>query len=341
MKVPNPNTSFCHPERSEGSTLQFQSADWTSFFRCFTPFSMAQSSFLLLTIFFWACQSSAEEPTEKLFLASDFTPEHEFTSGIEGPATDANGNIYLVNFGETGTIGKVTPDGKSSLFVKLPEGSIGNGIRLNAQGHLLVADYTQHNVLRIDPQSLEISVYAHDDSMNQPNDLAIMRNGILFASDPNWKESTGQVWRINRDGSTQLLASNMGTTNGVEVSPDEKRLYVNQSVQRNVWVYDLSDEGEIGNKREFFRFPDFGMDGMRCDTAGNLYITRYGKGTVAILSPTGELLEEVVLKGKKPSNITFGGPDGKTCFVTLQDRGMIETFRTESPGREWAWQNQN
>ena len=74
-------------------------------------------------------------------------------------------------------------------------------------------------------------------------------------------------------------------------------------------------------------FDDFGMDGMRCDVKGNLYITRHGKGTVVKVSPEGELLEEIVLKGKKPSNIAFGGPDGRTAYITLQDRGFIETFR--------------
>ncbi len=75
-----------------------------------------------------------------LFVSQDFTPEHEFTSGIEGPATDVHGNIYAVNFQEQGTIGEITPQGESTLFVKLPEGSIGNGIRFNAQGNFYVAD---------------------------------------------------------------------------------------------------------------------------------------------------------------------------------------------------------
>ena len=74
---------------------------------------------------------------------------------------------------------------------------------------------------------------------------------------------------------------------------------------------------------------------MRCDVAGNLYITRYGKGTVAKLSPDGELLLEIQMKGNKPSNIAFGGKDGKTAYVTLQDRGYIETFRVEKPGRSF------
>ena len=127
----------------------------------------------------------------------------------------------------------------------------------------------------------------------------------------------------------------MGTTNGIEVSPDEKKLYVNESVQRKVWAYDLSDSGTIKNKRLLIEFPDFGMDGMRCDVDGNLYITRYGKGVVAKVSPKGELLKEIILLGKNPSNIAFGGSDGRTAYVTLQDHGNIETFRVEAPGREW------
>ena len=129
----------------------------------------------------------------------------------------------------------------------------------------------------------------------------------------------------------------MGTTNGIELSPDNKILYVNESVQRKVWAFDITDESRLTNKRLLASFDDFGMDGMRCDVKGNLYITRHGKGTVVKVSPEGELLEEIVLKGKKPSNIAFGGPDGRTAYITLQDRGFIETFRVSDPG--FAYQN--
>ena len=272
---------------------------------------------------------------DDLYQSKDFTEPNGFTSGIEGPATDAEGNIYAVNFGEEGTIGKVTKEGKSSLFVKLPEGSTGNGIRLDNKGNMFVADYTGHNVLKIDVFLKQIDVHVHSDSMNQPNDLAIAKDGTLYASDPDWKASTGNLWRIGTDQSLTLLEAGMGTTNGLEISPDEKTLYVNESVQLQVWAYDLSPSGDISGKRPLISFPDFGMDGMRCDVRGNIYITRYGKGTVAMVSPNGELLREIQLKGKKPSNITFGGEDGKTCYVTLQDRGNIESFRVEYPGREW------
>lgn len=181
-----------------------------------------------------------------------------------------------------------------------------------------------------------IEVHAHQPEMSQPNDLAIGANDILYASDPAWSEGTGRVWRIDLDGSTTTLDA-MGTTNGIEVGPDERTLYVNESTDRNVWAYDLSPTGEISNKRLLIRFDADGMDGMRCDVDGNLYITRYGRGTVAVVSPGGELLREVPLAdGTNVTNIAFGGPDGRTVYLTVADTGNVQTFRNDRPGREWA-----
>ena len=272
---------------------------------------------------------------EALFVAQEFTPVNGFTSGIEGPACDAVGNLYAVNYARQHTIGKVTSDGTASVFIELPTGSIGNGIRFDSDGFMFIADYTNHNVLKVDMDTREISVHAHEPTMNQPNDIAIGANDIIYASDPNWAESTGQIWRVGTDGKVTLLETDMGTTNGIEVSPDESVLYVNESAQRNIWAYNLSPEGEISNKRLLIQFPDFNMDGMRCDIEGNLYVTRHGKGTVAKLSPTGEVVLEVKLTGKLCSNIAFGGPDGRTCYVTMADRGNVEVFRADLPGRSW------
>lgn len=277
--------------------------------------------------------NTVQEEVEKLHESRVFTKSAEFPSGIEGPAVDVNGILYAVNYEKLGTIGQVTPDGKATLFVTLPEGSVGNGIRFNSKGDMLIADYTMHNVLKVDMKTKEISVFAHNDKMNQPNDIAISDNDIIFASDPDWKNSKGQIWRIDTSGKFTLLEGDMGTTNGVEVSPDNKTLYINESVQRNVWAYDLSPEGDISNKRLLLKFDDYGMDGMRTDNQGNLYITRHGKGTIVKVSPEGEILDEIVLEGKTPSNIAFGGEEGDKAFLTLQDNGNIETFKVEHPGR--------
>lgn len=280
--------------------------------------------FILLVL--TACQSSDR--------STDFTKEMLFTGGIEGPAVDADGKLYAVNFEKEGTIGIVDSRGNASLFTELPNGSVGNGIRFDKAGNMYIADYVNHNVLIIEKGSKKAIVFAHHPDLNQPNDLAMAPDGTIYASDPNWKEGTGNIWKVDETG-FELLEAEMGTTNGIEVSPDGQHLYVNESVQRNIWRYDIGAGGELSNKTLFHEFSDHGMDGMRCDNQGNLYVCRYDAGKVVVISPAGDIIREVLLKGKKPSNIAFGGSDGKQCFVTLQDRGCFETFRADYPGRDY------
>jgi gluconolactonase len=282
-----------------------------------------------LSIALIATAVNADEP---LFLAEPL-PAVGFTAGIEGPACDAAGNLYAVAFEKPENIGRVTSDGKAELFVTLPNKSCANGIVFDRAGKMFVADYTNHNVLKIDPTTKAVSVFAHESKMNQPNDLAIAPNGTLYASDPNWNNSTGQVWKIMTDGKISLLAGDMGTTNWIEVSPDGKTLYVNESVQRNIWKFDLT--AATPEKKLFKEFAEFGFDGMRSDVDGNLYVTRHGKGTVVKLSPASEVLQEIDVLGKSPTNLCFGGPDGRTVYVTEAEKQRVVKFRVDRPGQSW------
>ena len=74
---------------------------------------------------------------------------------------------------------------------------------------------------------------------------------------------------------------------------------------------------------------------MRADEAGNLYVTRHGKGAVAVVSPAGAILREIPLSGRDCTNVAFGGPDGRTLYVTIADRGGVDVIRTELPGQSW------
>lgn len=280
-----------------------------------------------------ACASPPAQ--DILFQATALTAPQSFTKGIEGPAVDADGNIYAVNYAQQQTIGKVTPDGKGEVYLTLPGVSIANGIRFGSRGQMYLADYIEHTIYVVDPATRALTIHARDARMTQPNDIAITANDVLYASDPNWKANTGRVWRIDPDGAVTLALDTMGTANGIEVSPDGKTLYVNESVQRNIWAYDIAPDGSLSNKRLLIKFDDFGMDGMRVDVDGNLYVTRYGKGTVVKLSPQGKLLREISVPGAKPSNITFGGPDGRTAYVTEVVQGRLLQFRVDRPGLEW------
>jgi len=287
----------------------------------------------------FAITSLHAQKNDTLWAATPLTEEKSFTKGVEGPACDAAGNVYAVSFTKTEIIGKVTPDGKAEVFVTLPGKSAGNGIRFNKAGVMFVADYTGHNILRVDMSTKAVTVHAHEAAMNQPNDIAITADGTLYASDPNWKDGTGQIWRIATDGKVTRAAESMGTTNGIEVSPDGKTLYVNESVQRNVWAFEINADGSLANKKLVKKFDDHGFDGMRCDVDGNLYITRHGKGTVVKLSPKGEVLKEIEVLGASPTNLCFGGPDGRTVYVTEVDHQRLVQFRVDRPGLEWQrWQ---
>lgn len=277
---------------------------------------------------------------EELFQAKPFTDAGSFTPGIEGPVADLDGHVFAVNFAKQRTIGRIDASGQGTIFATLPGQSVGNGLRFDLEGRLYVADYIGHNVLRLDMATRDVTTFAHDPRMNQPNDLAITSKGVLYASDPNWKDQTGQIWRIDRDGLITLVAPDLGTTNGIEVGPNDETLYVNETVQRNVWAFRITPEGTLVEKRLLRQFPDHGFDGMRVDVAGNLYITRYGKGTVVVLSPSGEIVREIDVLGEKPSNLCFGGPDGRTVFVTEVEHQRLVSFRVDQPGLDWQRRHQ-
>jgi hypothetical protein len=104
--------------------------------------------------------SALAEP--KLFESSQVTPAGEYTFGIEGPAADLDGNLFVVNIGKPGTIGKLTSGSVTSeKFIDLPEGSVGNAIRFDRDGTMFIADYKKHNILEVKKGSLEPVIWFH------------------------------------------------------------------------------------------------------------------------------------------------------------------------------------
>jgi sugar lactone lactonase YvrE len=158
---------------------------------------LAVSEILVAALLAALLTSAAAEPA--LFESRQLTPSGEYTFGIEGPAVDATGTLYVVNFGKQGTIGALRPGASmSELFTVLPEGSVGNAIRFDRDGRMYVADYKNHNVFVLERGQKEPRVYFHSDQFNQPNDLTVAVDGTIYASDPHWRRRDGQIWRITR-----------------------------------------------------------------------------------------------------------------------------------------------
>jgi sugar lactone lactonase YvrE len=276
---------------------------------------------------------------EPLFEARQLTPAGEYTFGIEGPAVDADGNLYVVNHLRQGTIGKVAAgDARSQLFAELPAGSVGVSIRFGADRRMYVADYRKHNIFVFEPGATAPRVYFQSDGFNQPNDMALARDGTIYASDPNWRGKSGQVWRVapgGASGAPMQVARKLTTTNGIDLSPDEKTLYVGESATNEIWAY-RTEGDKLAAPRRVKKFPDFEIDGIRTDIDGRIYVARILKGTIELLTPDGRTEREIALKGKEPTNLAFGGADGKTVYVTQRQGGFIETFRVDRPGREFC-----
>jgi sugar lactone lactonase YvrE len=281
---------------------------------------------------------------EPLYESRPVTPPGEYTFNIEGPAVDARGNLYVVNFRKIGTIGMLPPGATASqLFTALPEGSVGNAIRFDRTGRMFIADWKRHNIFVVEPGQTKPSVYFHSDQFNQPNDLTVAADGTLYASDPHWKRREGQIWRITRGpdgrGIGEMMQSDrkMTTTNGIEVTQDGKVLYVGESETREIWAYRI-DGNRLTDARLLRKFDGADIDGIRADADGRLFVARILKGTIVMLAPDGNIIREFPTSAKEPTNLAFGGPDGRTVFVTQRKGGYIESFRTDRPGREFCLQ---
>ena len=275
------------------------------------------------------------------------------TIKTEGPVCDAAGNLYFCNMQQDGltftwksatrgNLAKVTSDGKAEVFVTLPEGMRGNGARFHPDGRLLIADQLGGHILQVDMKTRDVSVYyTFPEGSGSPNDLAIRSDGTLYVS--FFKDG---LWIISPDGKKGQKVAD-GHHNGIDLSPDEKRLY---SANK---TYDIARDGSLSNPHKLLQLPPNGDgfkwdDGIRTDAAGNIYMARFGgprsgedkntkhNGVIHMFAPDGKLIRNIPMTAPDVTNLTFGGPDGKTVYVTQPGtRGTIVTFRAEHPGREW------
>jgi signal peptidase len=168
-------------DRSVGTGSVYHQLNKMTFFPVSRPANPV-SALLLVAI------STCAHAEPKLFESRQVTPKGEYTFGIEGPAADIDGNLFLVNLGRPGTIGRLaTGAAASEKFAELPEGSVGNSIRFDAEGTMFIADYKKHHIFAIAKGSVEPKVFFSSNRFNQPNDMTIARDGTIYASDPNWK----------------------------------------------------------------------------------------------------------------------------------------------------------
>lgn len=246
------------------------------------------------------------------------TEGYEFT---EGPLWHDSGYLLFSDI-PANTVYKWEPGEGAIMYLK-PSGR-SNGLTFDQNGNLLLA---QHDgfVSRLSKDK-ELTVVVENYSgkrLNSPNDLTVQSDGSIYFTDPSFGVSDENkeldfngVYRYSEEDGLQLLVDDFDLPNGIVFSPDESRLYVNDSRHNHIRVFDVNEDGSLSNGRMFAEMEsdaEGSADGMKVDTDGNLYST--GPGGLWIFSPEGEVLQKV----KTPDRITnlaWGRSNFGTLFLT-------------------------
>ncbi|HEV7224338.1 MAG TPA: SMP-30/gluconolactonase/LRE family protein [Pirellulales bacterium] len=306
---------------------------------------MIRTAWVLLLALLVHAVADAAEPSQPASLPapSGIKPTMYCTgfAFAEGPAIDRDGNLYVVNYREWGTIGKITPEGAASILVdlrkKLPaEGDrlpSCNGLKIDDDGNLIGAETGTSQVVRISKDGQKVEVLAREVDgarLKGLNDVALDPQGNIYFANPGQRN----VYRINkRDGSIDRLNSEPIGSNGIGVTPDGKYLVTADSEGIRLMILDLI-EGKGQNQRELISFKPIGTpenltpeesrkltekvgvpDGFVFDESGRLYVGMWtGKVVHAIEVPSGKLLATYPAGGSHATNVHFFGGD---LYVTV------------------------
>ncbi len=245
----------------------------------------------------------------------------------EGPAADHQGQVVYFTDIPDNKIYKVDTAGKLSVF---REGSNhANGLMVNARGEVAACEM-DGRIVAISPDGTKVRVLAdkYDGKrFNAPNDLVIAKEGGVYFTDPAFRapkplpQGKTAVYYVSPLGKVTRLIDDLPNPNGVILSPDEKTLYVIPSGQAEMMAYPVEGPGKIGKGRVFCTLKQpkgkkgGGGDGLTVDTKGNLYIT--SALGLQVYDPAGKLLG-IIAFPEQPANVTFGGPDRRTLYVTAR-----------------------
>jgi len=246
-------------------------------------------------------------------------------SFTEGPAVDAEGNVYFTDQPNDRILCWDTQD---ILTVFLKPCGRSNGLYFDKEGNLLACADDKNELWRIDKQGRH-TVLVKDYQgklLNGPNDLWVRPDGGLYFTDPFYKrpywnrgpkEQDGEcVYFLSADGKTlRRVADDLVQPNGVIGTPDGKTLYVADIRAGKTYAYAIQPDGSLMNKR---LFCELGSDGMTIDNEGNVYLT--GRGVI-VFNAQGEKIRQIDVPERWTANVCFGGKDMHTLFITAS-RGL-------------------
>jgi len=261
---------------------------------------------------------------------AELTLVYESEQFFEGPSWDPVGNkLYFTAFGKDNEQ-VLRLDGPNKVYVWLDHTKGINGTYFSRTGRLLVAQAFGHTL-----QSLKIGENGPADTkiltsgfegipFIQPNDVAESPvSGGIYFTDPNFSGKTrSAVYYLSQSGAVRRVIENLKLPNGLEVSNDGATLYVGDSFEKRVYSYPILPDGSVdqGQVKIFFDPATENMadpDGMCSDAQGNMYFAM--RGGVWVVSKEGKQLGFIPVP-EFVSNVTFGGADGQTLYLTCDKK---------------------
>jgi sugar lactone lactonase YvrE len=241
----------------------------------------------------------------------------------EGPVWHPDGFLLFSDI-PANTIYKWQPGQETTIF-RQPSGNA-NGNTLDRSGRLITAEHGNRRV-SLTENNGEIVTLAdryQEKQLNSPNDLVVKSDGSIYFTDPPYGIKSEQeelgfygVYRLTPDGTLTLLVNDFVRPNGIALSPDETKLYVNDSQKGHIRVFEINSDGKLDNGKLFAELKPFSeegaADGLKVDIKGNVYST--GPGGVWIFSPKGEQLG-IIKTPEPPTNIAWGNRDRQTLYIT-------------------------
>ena len=261
-------------------------------------------------------------------------PLHSF---LEGPSFDRDGRLYCVDIPH-GRIFRISPAGDWEVFAEY-DGQP-NGLKIHRDGRIFVADHAR-GLLAFDARTGARDVVAegtHEGPFLGLNDLAFADDGTLYFTDPGESgldTPNGRVFRWREGAEPELLYGGLPYPNGLVLSPSNDVLYV--AVSRSLQVLRLPlREGRVYKSGVFLQLSGGlgGPDGMAVDEQGGLAVVHAGFGTVWHFDALGEPTARIrSCAGIRTTNVAYGGPDGRTLYVTEAAHGVILRARLPTAGR--------
>ena len=236
---------------------------------------------------------------------------------VEGPAADPDGTLYFSDIPNE-RIHRWTPAQGVTTFRDESGGA--NGLRFDLDGNLVVCEMGNRRVTAIDPRggTTVIAERFENQRFNSPNDLWVDPKGGIYFSDPRYgatddEEINGyHVYYITPDrNDIRRVADDLERPNGIIGTPDGGRVYIADHGAGRTYVYTPTSDGELSDKQLFVAQ---GADGMTMDERGNVYLTGQD---ITVYSPDGTTVASIAVP-ETPANLTFGGPDGTTLFITAR-----------------------